>query len=127
MNNILSIFVCKVNVLQLLTVIHVLFAVLPDKDIIAHEQDNVTFRYKDSTINKITPRALRIFKFLLLILQHFLLKTLQQVRDYGLLSTGAKKLRLIIQLYSLSLTFFLGGIYTNLHIPLPKELLGRKI
>lgn len=78
-----------------------LFAVLPDKDIIAHEQDNVTFRYKYSTINKITPRALRIFKFLLLILQHFLPKILQQVRDYGLLSTGAKKLRLIIQLFLL--------------------------
>ena len=34
----------------------------------------------------------------MLILQHVLPKGLQRVRDYGLLSSGAKKLRLIIQL-----------------------------
>lgn len=72
--------------------------VLPDKDIIGHDQHNVTFRYKDSTTNKITQRTLPILKFLMLILQHVLPKGLQRVRDYGLLSSGAKKLRLIIQL-----------------------------
>ena len=72
--------------------------VLPDKDIIVHDQHNVTFRYKDSTTNKITTRTLPTLKFLMLILQHVLPKGLQRVRDYGLLSSGAKKLRLIIQL-----------------------------
>jgi hypothetical protein len=51
---------------------------------------------QDSTTNKITPRTLPVLKFLLLILQHVLPKGLQRVRDYGLLSSGAKKLRLII-------------------------------
>tara|TARA_B110001454_G_scaffold76346_1_gene73931 strand:+ start:275 stop:1336 length:1062 start_codon:yes stop_codon:yes gene_type:complete len=72
--------------------------VLPDKDIIYYDQHKVTFRYKDSTTNKITMRTLPILKFLMLILQHVLPKGLQRVRDYGLLSSGAKKLRLIIQL-----------------------------
>ena len=76
--------------------------VLPDKDIIiadaSADQHNVTFRYKDSTTKKITPRTLPTLEFLLLILQHVLPKGLQRVRDYGLLSSGAKKLRLIIQL-----------------------------
>jgi len=72
--------------------------VLPDKDIIDYDQHKVTFRYKDSTTNKITQRTLPTLKFLMLILQHVLPKGLQRVRDYGLLSSGAKKLRLIIQL-----------------------------
>ena len=72
--------------------------VLPDKDIIDYDENNVTFRYKDSTTNKITMRTLPVLKFLMLILQHVLPKGLQRVRDYGLLSSGAKKLRLIIQL-----------------------------
>ena len=72
--------------------------VLPNKNIVDYDQHNVTFRYKDSTTNKITTRTLPVLKFLLLILQHVLPKCLQRVRDYGLLSSGAKKLRLIIQL-----------------------------
>jgi hypothetical protein len=76
--------------------------VLPDKDIIISDaradKDKVTFRYKDSTTNKMTIRTLPILNFLMLILQHVLPKGLQRVRDYGLLSSGAKKLRLIIQL-----------------------------
>ena len=72
--------------------------VLPDKDIIDYDQQDVTFRYKDSTTNKITSRTLPTLKFLMLILQHVLPKGLQRVRDYGILSSGAKRLRLIIQL-----------------------------
>ena len=72
--------------------------VLPDKDIIDYDEDNVTFRYKDSTTKKITHRTLPILKFLMLILQHVLPKGLQRVRDYGLLSSSAKQLRLVIQL-----------------------------
>jgi len=72
--------------------------VLPDKDIIHYDQHNVTFRYKESTTNKITQRTLPTLKFLMLILQHVLPKGLQRVRDYGLLSSSAKQLRLVIQL-----------------------------
>jgi hypothetical protein len=72
--------------------------VLPDKDIIAYDEQSVTFRYKDSTTKKTTQRTLPVLKFLLLILQHVLPKGLQRVRDYGVLSSGAKKLRLFIQL-----------------------------
>lgn len=72
--------------------------VLPDKDIIAYDEQSVTFRYKNSTTNKTAQRTLPVLKFLLLILQHVLPKGLQRVRDYGLLSSGAKKLRLLIQL-----------------------------
>lgn len=42
-----------------------------------------------------------------LVLQHVLPKGLQQVRDYGLLSSGAKKLRLIIQLLLLPVHYWL--------------------
>ena len=72
--------------------------VLPDKDIIAYDEQSVTFRYKDSTTKKTTPRTLPVLKFIMLILQHVLPKGLQRVRDYGVLSSGAKKLRLLIQL-----------------------------
>ncbi|PCI61188.1 MAG: IS91 family transposase [Gammaproteobacteria bacterium] len=72
--------------------------VLPDKDIIHYDQHNVTFRYQDSTTKKIKHRTLPTLKFLMLILQHVLPKGLQRVRDYGLLSSSAKKVRLIIQL-----------------------------
>ncbi len=72
--------------------------VLPDNDIIHYDQYNVTFRYKDSTTKKTTTRTLPTLKFLMLILQHVLPKGLHRVRDYGLLSSGAKKLRLVIQL-----------------------------
>jgi hypothetical protein len=72
--------------------------VLLDKDIVAYDQHKVIFRYKDSSTKKITLRTLPPLKFLMLILQHVLPKGLQRVRDYGLLSSGAKKRRLLIQL-----------------------------
>ena len=72
--------------------------VLPDKDIIHYDHRSVTFSYTDSATNETTHRTLPTLKFLMLILQHVLPKGLQRVRDYGLLSSGAKKLRLIIQL-----------------------------
>jgi hypothetical protein len=72
--------------------------VLPDKDITYYDQDKVIFRYTDSTTKQITHRTLPPLKFLMLILQHVLPKGLQRVRDYGLLSSSAKQLRLVIQL-----------------------------
>ena len=58
----------------------------------------INVSYKDSTTKKTTQRTLPVLKFLMLILQHVLPKGLQRVRDYGVLSSGAKKLRLLIQL-----------------------------
>jgi hypothetical protein len=57
----------------------------------------VTFRYIDSTTKQTKTRTLPTLEFLLLILQHVLPKGLQRVRDYGLLSSGARKIRLLIQ------------------------------
>ena len=82
--------------------------VLPDKDIIHYDQRTVTFRYTDSATNKTTHRTLPTLKFLMLILQHVLPKGLQRVRDYGLLSSGAKQLRLIIQLLLLPVSDWLN-------------------
>jgi len=72
--------------------------VLADKDIISHEETSVTFRYIDSTTKTTKTRSLPTMEFLMLILQHVLPKGLQRVRDYGLLSSGARKVRLLIQL-----------------------------
>lgn len=72
--------------------------VLADKDIINHDGVNVTFRYKDSQSKTTKTRTLPTLKFLWLILQHTLPKGLQRVRDYGILSSGARKIRLLIQL-----------------------------
>ncbi len=72
--------------------------VLADKYIISHDKTSVTFRYIDSTTKTTKTRSLPTLEFLLLILQHVLPKGLQRVRDYGLLSSGARKIRLLIQL-----------------------------
>jgi hypothetical protein len=71
--------------------------VLADKDIISHDKSKVTFRYIDSTTKKTEKRTLPTLEFLLLILQHVLPQGLQRVRDYGILSSGARKIRLLIQ------------------------------
>lgn len=81
--------------------------VLADKDIISHDHKNVTFRYTNSTTKKTETRTLPTLTFLMLILQHALPKGLQRVRDYGLLSSGARKIRLLIQLLLTELTHLL--------------------
>lgn len=81
--------------------------VLADKDIISHDKTSVTFRYTDSTTKASQTRTLPTLKFLLLILQHVLPKGLQRVRDYGLLSSGARKTRLLIQLLLTEFTHLL--------------------
>ena len=72
--------------------------VLPDKDIINITDENVTFRYKESTTNITKKSTLPVLEFLWLILQHVLPKGLQRVRDYGFLRGNAKQLRLQILL-----------------------------
>ncbi|WP_344965669.1 IS91 family transposase, partial [Oceanisphaera sediminis] len=72
--------------------------VLPDRDIIGIDGDQVTFRYREGKTNHWQHRTLPIVRFLGLILQHALPKGLQRVRDYGLLHGSARTVRLIIQL-----------------------------
>ena len=81
--------------------------VLADKDIISHDKTSVTFRYTDSTTKTTKLRTLPTLDFLLLILQHVLPKGLQRVRDYGILSSGARKIRLLIQLLLTEFTHLL--------------------
>lgn len=81
--------------------------VLADKDIISHDKTSVTFRYTDSTTKTTKTRTLPTLEFLLLILQHVLPKGLQRVRDYGILSSGARKIRLLIQLLLTEFTHLL--------------------
>ena len=81
--------------------------VLADKDIIHHDKTSVTFRYSDSTTKTTKTRTLPTLAFLLLILQHVLPKGLQRVRDYGLLSSGARRIRLLIQLLFTEFTHLL--------------------
>lgn len=81
--------------------------VLADKDIISHDKTSVTFCYTDSTTKTTKTRTLPTLDFLLLILQHVLPKGLQRVRDYGLLSSGARKMRLLIQLLFTEFTHLL--------------------
>ena len=88
--------------------------VLADKDIISHNKTSVTFRYTDSTTKTTKTRTLPTLKFLLLILQHVLPKGLQRVRDYGVLSSGARKIRLLIQLLLTEFTHLLPPSITPL-------------
>ena len=88
--------------------------VLADKDIISHDHKNVTFRYTNSTTKKTETRTLPTLTFLMLILQHALPKGLQRVRDYGLLSSGARKIRLLIQLLLTEFTHLLPPSITPL-------------
>ncbi len=88
--------------------------VLADKDIISQNKKSVTFRYIDSTTKTTKTRTLPTLEFLLLILQHVLPKGLQRVRDYGLLSSGARKIRLLIQLLLTEFTHLLPPSITPL-------------
>ena len=67
--------------------------VLPDKDIVSVEKDTVTFLYRESQTQQRRTRTLSVLEFLWLILQHVLPKSLQRVRDYGLMQGRAKPLR----------------------------------
>ena len=78
--------------------------VLPDKDIVDINGDQVTFRYIDSQTNQSATRSLPTGSFLILILQHVLPKGLQRTRSYGLLHGNAKKKRHCIQLILLQMS-----------------------
>lgn len=72
--------------------------VIAERDILAHRNGQVTFRYVESRTGKTRTRTLAGADFLWLILRHVLPKGFRRVRDYGFLHGNAKKLLSLVQL-----------------------------
>jgi hypothetical protein len=66
--------------------------VLPEKDILACEQGQVTFRYQNSKTRKMETRTLAGADFLWLLLQHVLPKGFRRARNFGFLHPNSKRL-----------------------------------
>lgn len=71
--------------------------VIQEKDIIACENGQVTFRYRESETKKIKYRTLSGAKFLWLILQHVLPKGFRRTRNFGFLHPNSKRLIALLQ------------------------------
>ncbi|PSV41169.1 transposase, partial [Photobacterium sp. GB-210] len=87
--------------------------VIADKDILYINNEQVTFRYKDSQTQTMKTRTLPVLQFLWLILQHVLPKGFRRIRDYGLLRGHEKKL-----LQAIQFMFMLAG---QLTLPSPNK------
>lgn len=72
--------------------------VIGEKNIMANEGGNVTFRYIDGKTGQSKTRRLKGEAFLWLVLQHVLPKGFRRVRDYGFLHGNAKKRLNLVQL-----------------------------
>jgi len=72
--------------------------VISEKNIVAHRNGEVTFKYVDSRTNKTQYRTLKGEDFLWLVLQLVLPKGFRRVRDYGFLHGNAKKILSLVQL-----------------------------
>ena len=64
---------------------------LSNRRLVKLENDQVTFRYKDSKTQKWRTMALPVFKFISRFLQHVLPRGFKKVRHYGFLSSKHKK------------------------------------
>ena len=71
--------------------------VISEKNIIANQDGNVTFRYVESRTGQTRTRTLKGEDFLWLVLQHVLPKGFRRARDYGFLHGNAKKRLLLVQ------------------------------
>ena len=71
--------------------------VLPEKNIIAERDGNVSFCYQDNK-GKRQVRTLPGGEFLWLLLKHVLPRRFRRVRDFGLLHANAKRLIQLLQL-----------------------------
>ena len=70
--------------------------VIGEKNIIAHANGHVTFRYREGSTGQWKTRTLAVIDFLWHVLQHVLPKGFRRVRDYGFLHGNAKqRLRLV--------------------------------
>ena len=72
--------------------------VILEKNIVAGQDGNVTFKYVESRTGKTRYRTLKGEDFLWLVLQHVLPKGFRRVRDYGFLHGNAKKLLSLVQM-----------------------------
>ena len=79
--------------------------VIQEKDIVACQDGQVTFRYQDSKSKKMLTRTLPGVKFLRLILQHVLPKGFRRTRNFGFLHPNSKRLITLLQ--------YLTGINPN--------------
>lgn len=71
--------------------------VVQEKDIVACQDGQVTFRYQDSKSKKMLTRTLPGAKFLKLILQHVLPKGFRRTRNFGFLHPNSKRLIALLQ------------------------------
>ncbi len=71
--------------------------VIQEKDIIACENGQVTFRYRDSKTKQFEFRTVSGAKFLWLILQHVLPKGFRRARNFGFLHPNSKRLIELLQ------------------------------
>ncbi len=68
-----------------------------EKDILACENGQVTFRYQDSKTKQMAFRTLSGAKFLWLVLQHVLPKGFRRARNFGFLHPNSKRLIVLLQ------------------------------
>jgi len=71
--------------------------VIQEKDIVACERGQVTFRYRDSKTDRLQYRTLPGEKFLALILRHVLPKGFRRARNFGFLHPNSKRLIALLQ------------------------------
>lgn len=71
--------------------------VIQEKDIIACENGQVTFRYQNSKTKRFEYRTVSGTKFLWLILQHVLPKGFRRARNFGFLHPNSKRLIALLQ------------------------------
>lgn len=71
--------------------------VIREKDILACENGQVTFRYQNSKTKKIERKTIGGVAFLRLILQHVLPKGFRRARDFGFLHPNSKRLIHLVQ------------------------------
>jgi len=72
--------------------------VIKEKDIIASENGEVTFRYQNSETKNTDYRTVTGEKFLWLLLQHVLPKGFRRARNFGFLHPNSKRLLQVLQL-----------------------------
>ena len=71
--------------------------VIREKDILACENGQVTFRYKNAKSKRTETRTVSGAKFLWLILQHVLPKGFRRARNFGFLHPNSKRLIAVLQ------------------------------
>jgi hypothetical protein len=71
--------------------------VIGEKDILACENGEVTFRYQEAKSKRTKTRTVSGAKFLWLILQHVLPKGFRRTRNFGFLHPNSKRLIAVIQ------------------------------